>query len=366
VTRISDSIPGPTRAQRFRGVLLGGAAGDALGAPVEFLHRTEILSWFGPHGIRDYVAVDGRLGAITDDTQLTLFCAEAILRAHAEGADIEAHARERARSYLRWLLTQGESQPLLDAPQSWLMGHADLFHRRGPGETCLSSLRAMRVLGARADNTSKGCGGVMRVAPVGMFHSHRHAPSSAFDEQVFDGGVADAALTHGHACGHLPAGYLSLLIALLIAGVPFDEALERSRRQLVTRPNHAPVAAALDRALTLARTDPFNPAQLASLGLGWFGDEALAMALYCAAGCEYGGGDLEAAVALAVNHDGDSDSTGAITGSLLGALYGEQAIPQRWLEPLELREALTTLADDLASAPHWEAESDAPLRYRSR
>lgn len=360
------STQGSTRAQRFRGVLLGGAVGDALGAPVEFLQRTEILSWFGAQGIRDYVAVDGRIGAITDDTQLTLFCAEAILRAHAAGADAEAHAHERARSYLRWLLTQGETQPLLDAPQSWLMGHADLFHRRGPGQTCLSSLRAMRALGASAENTSKGCGGVMRIAPIGMFHAHWHAPSGSFDEQVFNDGVADAALTHGHPCGHLPAGYLALLIALLLAGVSLDDALARSRRQLAARRHHEPVTAALDRALTLARSDPFSPDRLASLGLGWFGDEALAMALYCAVGCEYSGGDLEAAVALAVNHDGDSDSTGAITGSLLGALHGEQAIPRRWLDPLELRDAVTTLADDLAGAPDWSADSDARLRYGSR
>ena len=63
------------QTQRFRGVLLGGAVGDALGAAVEFMHRTEILAWFGPEGIRDFVSVDGRRGAITDDTQLTVFCA---------------------------------------------------------------------------------------------------------------------------------------------------------------------------------------------------------------------------------------------------------------------------------------------------
>src|SRR5882672_1513910 len=98
----------PTRTQRFRGVLLGGAVGDALGAAVEFMQRPEILSWFGAAGIRDFVAVDGRLGAITDDTQLTLFCAEALLRTHAQGVprdDFEAHAQERSRSYLRWLTT---------------------------------------------------------------------------------------------------------------------------------------------------------------------------------------------------------------------------------------------------------------------
>jgi ADP-ribosylglycohydrolase len=223
----------------------------------------------------------------------------------------------------------------------------------------------MQTLGASAGNTSKGCGGVMRVAPVGLFHAHWHSDSDNFDAQVFSAGVRDAALTHGHACGHLPAGFLALLIALILAGVPLESALARSRRQLVARPDHQQVAAAVDRALLLARTDPSNPAQLASLGLGWFGDEALAMALYCAIGCEHSGRDLETAVTLAVNHDGDSDSTGAITGSLLGALRGEQAIPRRWLDALELRDTVTTLADDLASAPDWPADGETRLRYRT-
>src|SRR5262245_58393273 len=159
MTRIAPSLA-PTQAQRFRGVLLGGAVGDALGAAVEFMDRTEIVAWFGPDGIRDFVHVDGRFGTVTDDTQLTLFCAEAILRAHACGTrrdDSAAHALERSRSYLRWLLTQGETQPLLDVPKSWLMDQPALFHRRGPGQTCLSSLRAMASLGTPATNNSKGC-----------------------------------------------------------------------------------------------------------------------------------------------------------------------------------------------------------------
>jgi ADP-ribosylglycohydrolase len=356
----------PSRAERFRGVLLGGAVGDALGAAVEFMSRTEILSWFGPHGIRDFVAVDGRLGALTDDTQLTLFCAEAILRAHASGAlrdDHAAHARERARSYLRWLLTQGEAQDLLDVPASWLMGQPELFHRRAPGQTCLSSLRAMRTLGEPAGNTSKGCGGVMRVAPIGLFHSHWYEASDRFDASVFRAGADDAALTHGHACGHLPAGFLALLIALTAAGVPLEVAVERSRRQLVALPDHEQTAAALDRAVALAHTSPCDPGQLASLGYGWVGEEALAIALYCTLGCARTGGTLDAAVTLAVNHDGDSDSTGAITGSLIGALSGESAVPARWLELLELREVLTTVADDLAGAPAWEPDSPARLRH---
>lgn len=355
------------RVDRFRGALLGGATGDALGAAVEFMDRTEILGWFGPRGIRDFVKVDGRLGTITDDTQLTLFCAEAVLRTHAAGApsdDLAAHATEQSRSYLRWLLTQGEAQPLLDAPRSWLLGHPELFHRRGPGQTCLSSLRAMPALGARAANASKGCGGVMRVAPIGLFHSHWITASARDDATVFAAGANDAALTHGHAAGHLPAGYLALLIALLVAGVPLYDALARSRARLAAAADHGAVLERLDRALHLAAQKPLDPDHLASLGLGWFGDEALAIALYCAVGAEHAGADIETAVSFAVNHDGDSDSTGAITGSLLGALHGEAAVPARWRSDLELHDVIATVAEDLAAAHDWHAAVAAPPRYR--
>jgi ADP-ribosylglycohydrolase len=154
-----------------------------------------------------------------------------------------------------------------------------------------------------------------------------------------------------------------LTIALIVTGVPLESALERSRRQLSARPGHEQTMAAIDRALVLARTTPSDPAHLASLGFGWVGEEALAIALYCAASCERSGHNLEQAVVLAVNHDGDSDSTGAITGSLLGALYGEEAIPRRWLDALELRDVVTTVADDLACLPDWQPDSGALLRY---
>jgi ADP-ribosylglycohydrolase len=75
-------------------------------------------------------------------------------------------------------------------------------------------------------------------------------------------------------------------------------------------------------------------------------EEALAISLYCAIAAP----DLESALLLAVNHGGDSDSTGAITGNLLGAIHGERAIPRRWLDALELREEIERMAEELHAA----------------
>ena len=77
------------------------------------------------------------------------------------------------------------------------------------------------------------------------------------------------------------------------------------------------------------------------------------MSVYCALSAA----DFESAIVLAVNHGGDSDSTGAITGNLLGAALGVKAIPARWLQPLELREAIVEMADDLRTVHRWKLDA---------
>ena len=80
------------------------------------------------------------------------------------------------------------------------------------------------------------------------------------------------------------------------------------------------------------------------LGQGWVGDEALAIAIYCALKHS---DDFDKALIAAVNHNGDSDSTGAITGNILGAYLGMSGIPKKYIDNLELVDVLTELADDL-------------------
>src|ERR1700744_4883480 len=101
-----------SRRERFHGCLLGGAVGDALGAPVEFYSRNEILAQFGPTGIADYAPAYGGIGMITDDTQMTMFTAEGLLRYWVRGrlrGGVSTHTGATANAYLRWLHTQGET-----------------------------------------------------------------------------------------------------------------------------------------------------------------------------------------------------------------------------------------------------------------
>jgi ADP-ribosylglycohydrolase len=354
-------IPEAASREQYQGCLLGGAVGDALGAPVEFISRASILKRFGEAGIRDMVLAYGRVGAITDDTQMALFTAEGMLRSLVRGTlrglchphDVIAYA------YQRWLHTQGFAHPLqarnLDG---WLIQNQELFVRRAPGNTCLSALQAMHSVGEPASNNSKGCGGVMRVAPVGMMLaalSPRNAMLEGDLRDSFTLGCKAAGITHGHPTGQLASGAFAAIVYLLLKGKSLIAASDEALRLLATVPEHGETTAAIRHALELASNQPCSDEALSALGEGWIAEEALAIGLYCAL-CAV---DFESGVVMAVNHDGDSDSTGLIAGHLLGALHGLSAIPTRWLEPLELRTALEEVADDLATCGQWVIDDDA-------
>jgi ADP-ribosylglycohydrolase len=327
---------------RVRGCLLGGAVGDALGAAVEFDSLGEIRRRFGPDGLSEPAAAFGRVGAITDDTQMALFTAEAlILAARDPGfAGRSGLVRCAHRAYLRWLRTQGERSAhptFARTREGWLLDVAALHSPRAPGNTCLAALRARRMGSVEQPlNSSKGCGGVMRVAPVGLALSVGDA---------FAAGRDIAAITHGHPSGYLAAGALALAVREAAAGSALRTACDEALEELRRHPGHEECSAALERALTLAeqRRGRACPEDVAALGQGWVAEEALAIAVFCALVAP----DFESALRLAVNHDGDSDSTGAIAGNLLGAALGTAAIPARWLAVLELRPEIERLADEL-------------------
>lgn len=169
---MQTSLDNNELVDKYSGCLFGGAVGDALGWPVEFLSMEEIRGKYGRDGILDFVEASGGIGAITDDTQMTLFTAEGLILAHRR--ELETHVPTQwesavHRAYLRWLSTQGESVPRM-VDEGWLLSVTGLHHRRAPGSTCLSALESGRMGTVdRPINDSKGCGGVMRAVPVGLF-----------------------------------------------------------------------------------------------------------------------------------------------------------------------------------------------------
>ncbi|MCQ8195104.1 ADP-ribosylglycohydrolase family protein [Streptomyces rugosispiralis] len=326
---------------RVRGCLLGGAIGDALGAAVEFASLDEIRAAHGPEGVTDFLPAYGGRGRVTDDTQMTLFTVDGLIRAQVRRDTGAWHPPTDIHSaHRRWYSTQrdwGPDERRKDA--GWLAREEWLYAQRSPGRACITGLadETMGTLERPKNPDSKGCGAVMRSAPFGLLVGWE-------PQLVFQLAIECAAQTHGHPTGYLSAGAFALIVHGLARGEALDGAVQRALAHLATRPGHEETTHALRHALGAVRQGLPTPDRVASLGEGWTGEEALAMGLYCALVAE----DVRHGLLLAVNHGGDSDSTAAVCGNLLGALHGETALPPAWLAEVEGRGTILELADDFA------------------
>ena len=340
---------------RVAGCLVGGAIGDALGAPVEFDSLEQIRRRYGEDGITGFVPFGSRSGLVTDDTQMTLFTCEGLITAavandtgyvsfnstHRPANPWSDPAPHVYRSYLRWLRTQ-ESSTLPDPAPSWLASQEWLYASRAPGNACTSGL-AFGGMGTRdtpKNPDSKGCGTVMRAAPFGL-------QMSKSSERVFEEAVDASVMTHGHPSGYLAAGALAAIIRAVGEGAHPQTGVRDALLLLRSRPGHEEVTAALTAARDAAAAGPPTPETVESLGGGWTAEEALAIAVYAAL-CYPEPGQIRDALLLSVNHSGDSDSTGAVCGNILGTWHGLSALPRDLAEAVEGRLAMDQVAVDLA------------------
>jgi ADP-ribosylglycohydrolase len=341
---------GEPRINQAQACLLAGAIGDALGSAVEFKSTRQIQDAFSREGITDFAPAYGRIGAITDDTQMMLFSAEGLIRALVRGytrgmVDIPSVVHH---ALLRWLLTQGVEpgregssiRAKIDRHVGLVQEKA-LWSCRAPGTTCLQSLKAAHSFGEYPVNDRKGCGALMRSAPF------------AFWTQPFENASACAKLTHAHPTGYLSAGlFAEILAGMMEEGVQspaqLQELLERVLARRSALPGAEECVQSIREVLTLFTQGRLaSPQHIDEFGAGWLANEALAIGLWCALSAT----TLEQGLILAVNHGGDSDSTGMIAGNLLGIMHGVQAIPKRWLNRLELGELIAQLARDLIQVP---------------
>lgn len=334
---------------KFKGCLIGGAVGDALGYAVEFLPASAIFRKYGENGIADYALHHG-VAEISDDTQMTLFTATGLLLGTTRGMTrgiMGDYAGYIEYSYRDWYRTQTEKIPLPEEYHySWLVNRPEMFSRRAPGNTCLSAL-AQGETGTleKPLNHSKGCGGIMRIAPIGLyFCDKRHKP-----EEIDIIGAKAAALTHGHELGYIPA---AMLVHIILRISEYgDTILEAVKDAMCMMPAIFPKAkhmgellALIQKAITLSTENIDDLDAIRQLGEGWVAEETLAIAVYCA--LKYSD-DFEKGIIAAVNHDGDSDSTGAVAGNILGAARGFDAIPRRFIDKLELKDIILEIAEDL-------------------
>ncbi|MFC4336296.1 ADP-ribosylglycohydrolase family protein [Salininema proteolyticum] len=295
-------IPSPT--ERINGCLLGGAIGDALGYRVEFHSWSAIEREFGSGGVRDMHS-----NLVSDDTQMTLFTAQGLLEARP-GKEFGAVRK----SYLDWLDTQRLPMPHVHA--HGLASEEWLYNRRAPGQACITGLRNGGRPGVNPD--SKGCGTVMRSAPFGLMGL---SPEAAYDLSA-----RCATITHGHPTAAEAAGAFAMITAHIMNGADLNRAVDDTLLYLQRDPSSSETADALNAAYELAGRIPPEPGSARHLGEGWTAEEALGIGVYCALGAP----DPASALTAAVSHGGDSDSTGSVCGNLVGAAFGEGALPDQW------------------------------------
>lgn len=306
----------PSAADPARAIILGLALGDALGWPVEFLDRPLIRARYGRSGI--VAPPDPAL--YTDDTQMTAAVAEALVEAGDQ--DLDALMAAVSRNFITW-----KNNPITAT--------------RAPGATCIRGVNALE-LGApwreAGVKDSKGCGACMRVAPLGYFYQHDI-------EKLLQAARAQGWLTHRHPASDAACLGAAHLVKLALDGVEpkdfpnqiraFTEGVSKEFDATLERLDH--VKDWTDEEAALNYIGPTR-------GGGWIAEEAVGMALYCVVRYPK---NYVAAVTLAANISGDSDTVACITGGVMGARLGLGAIPVDWIDRLENRDYLFDLAGRL-------------------
>lgn len=274
-------------------------------------------------------------------------------------------------AYIDWYYTQtGYKKPLLgntDYHYTWLRDLPELAHRRAPGITCMSACESL-LHHERPKNNSKGCGGIMRVAPMGLLDASFQIMNGRglyTTKRLAEAGAKIARTTHLHPLGYLPGALMTLLLSRIVPLTP--EEVKSSIFQIVQDGLDIMMEMEGDEhfgekeylrkltrnAVELAKSDIQDTDAIRRLGEGWTGEEAWAISLYCAIRHI---NNMQDAIIAAVNHDGDSDSTGSITGNIMGAIYGYEAIKKERLfcpngkefeDTIELAKIILALADDL-------------------
>ena len=364
------SIQSEELKDRILGCMVGGAVGDALGYPIEFKSWSDIEYGYGNRGITRYKLAPNGKALISDDTQMALFTASGLLlgmtRGYTRGimGRIDTYCE---KTYQDWLKTQTlKERPAekdgYDYCHSWLMDVPELYSRRAPGNTCLMAIEAL-THGERDDNNSCGCGGVMRTAPIALI-SYAHGYLNGDIPQINMVAAEAARITHKHPLGFMPSAVLNNILMQILAGNVNDgvrlayytqEAIndlpniiseeDKNRTYGELWPDYVKrLQDIIKKALDLAYTDHPDVNAIEHIGGGWTGHEALAISIYSAVKhCD----SFERAIVSSVNHSGDSDSTGAICGNIMGCIKGRKAIPDYYTKDLEILDVIEEMATDL-------------------
>ena len=287
---------------KLKNFILAQAIADSFGYLIEFKNKEEIIAMYGKDGLKWETYKNNEVFYVSDDTQMSLFALNACL---TEGFEKEDTFGKIWKNYKDWKITQDFDE--FDISKNELFKFKELFHKRAPGNTCLYALSGNKMGSIHNPlNDSKGCGGIMRTGVYSFFARHI--------QEAFEWGVAQAALTHGHPSAFLSAGFYSGLVYGLINDLTLEQAWEQAEETLVTYHGHKTLLQKLHTVKWLINHSPELKGETLTkeLGEGWYGDEALIVAIYCAQTSI----SWEEVIEKAANHKGDSDSTAMLAAGL--------------------------------------------------
>lgn len=335
--------------EKITDILCAGALGDAFGYAVEFHSWAKISREYGPGGIRHIPANP----VASDDTQMTLFACEGLIYGLTEGTfnngpfklsmhpfddpqlNLNHLTKWQTNSFLNWYHTQFNANGD-ELSASMFRDNAELFHRREPGNTCLSSLKRIKD-NEIVENNSKGCGGTMRAAPYAFICDFADL------DFIWELSCRSAKITHHNTDGWASSGALSVILASLINGetdynLIISDVVERCR----TVGAHD-TAALLILAQNFKHTD-MHPITLTQVfGEGWTGDEALAIGVYAG----FKAMSVMEAIIIATNHSGDSDSTASIAAQIAAARMGMNEMEYAAFDSIDLAKVTKETATKL-------------------
>ena len=333
----------------YRGCLLGLAVGDAMGYTVDSHTLAEIREDYGINGLQGYDPVNG-YADVTSYTQIAAFTCNGLLLGLTRGqmtGEMAPFVKYIGLSIREWAASQ---RPWGRPEQTfcWLLQQPELCRRHCMDTRMLDTL-GRKVLG-NPDNPKNSCQdpcSITAAVGVGLF-AH---PDRMEKGEVGQLGAEAVALTHGG-----PAAFLSgALTAKLISRILFapgaelktnvTEALEAFREQFAAQYSQTDELCALVRqAIAWADSAALTPVEVMEKLRCETAPQVLAGAVYA---CLVSGGDFDSAMFAAVNHSGRSAAVAALAGAMLGAKYGEEILPEFYLDCLEPAELLRELADDL-------------------
>ena len=332
----------------FRGALLGLAVGDAMGYTVDSKTLVQICEDYGPNGLLGYDLVNG-YADVTSYTQVAAFCANGLLLGLTRG-QMQGRMAPLVR-YVNLALREWSRSQHYSAPERnhcWLSTQPELKRRRCMDTRMLDALnRPAQGSMEEPQNRSDHPGGLTQAVSVALAARHLDLGQPEIDRLAAEA----VALTHGNPEAFLSSAVLAHGLSLLLEQpeLPIGEIVSRTvdAVQLQFGREYGQTThiwELLRMAQTLAASDIIRQTEAMEQLRCITAPEVLAGALYACLTCH---GDFDTAIITAVNHSGRSAAVGAVTGALLGAKLGEDALPEFYLECLEPAGVLQELADDL-------------------